>query len=90
MKGSKEDEDMDMSKQKKFHLHVQKQDPVTATTSTEAADKCKFTCLHLNCGFKFMTSAGLRVHMGRCPWKDEFEVERIVGHRPRSRGGQTI
>ena len=28
-----------------------------------------------------MTSAGLRVHMGRCPWKDEFEVDRIVGHR---------
>ena len=28
-----------------------------------------------------MTNAGLRVHMDRYPWKDEFEVGRIVGHR---------
>ena len=42
---------------------------------------CKFVCPHLNCGFKFMTNAGLRVHMGRCPWKDEFEVDRIMAHR---------
>ena len=25
--------------------------------------------------------AGLRVHMGRCPWKDEYEVEKLVDHR---------
>ena len=28
-----------------------------------------------------MTTAGLRVHMARCEWKDEYEVEKIVDHR---------
>ena len=79
--GSKKDADMDMSKEKTVALHVQEQDETSPTTAAEAAQVCKFICPHLNCGFKFMTLSGLRVHMGRCNWKDEFEVDRIMDHR---------
>ena len=79
--GSKKDADMVLSKEKTVALHVQEQDETSDTTPEEASNICKFVCPHLNCGFKFMSLAGLKVHMGRCSWKDEFEVEKIVGHR---------
>ena len=48
------------------------------TSSSEAKSICKYHCPHLNCGFQFLTQHGMK---GRCEWKDEFEVEAIVGHR---------
>ena len=62
-------------------LHVRKQDPTTPTTSHEASKVCKFKCPHLNCGFKFLTMHGMKVHAGSCKWKNEFVVEAIVDHR---------
>ena len=80
-RGSREDADMQLSTDKTKALHVMIQDPVSPTTAEEATNQCKFTCPHLNCNFKFMTKSGLRIHMSRCEWRDEFEVERIVQHR---------
>ena len=79
--GSKEDADMSLSTDKTKTLHITAQQAVSKTTKTEARDICKFVCPHLNCGFKFLTKAGLRVHEGRCEWKDEFEVDKILNHR---------
>ena len=79
--GSREDADMDLSAEKSFCLHVKQQDDISPMTSEEVRAQCKFTCPHLNCGHKFMTKAGLKIHMGRCEWRDEFEVERLVDHR---------
>ena len=79
--GSREDADMILNKEKTVAMHVREQDAITPTTPEEAKDVCKYTCPHLNCGFKFTSLAGLRVHMGRCSWKDEYEVDKIVGHR---------
>ena len=78
--GSKKDAD---EQGEDFFDVFKKQDAITPTTPEEAAGqcKCKFTCPHLNCGFRFLTNAGLRIHMSRCPWKDEFKVDGIVGHR---------
>ena len=72
---------LNTDKTKTKTLHVTIQDTVSKTTAEEAHGICKFTCPHLNCGFKFLTKAGLRVHEGRCEWKDEFEVELILDHR---------
>ena len=80
-KGSKKDADMSVNIIKTKALHVTTQDPVSPTTPEEAANQCKFTCPHLNCGFKFLSKSGLRTHMARCEWKDEFEIDRIVDHR---------
>ena len=77
--GSRKDADMIINKEKT--VHVRDQDETSSTTAEEAKDVCRFTCPHLNCGFKFMSMAGLRVHMGRCSWKDEYEVDKIVAHR---------
>ena len=79
--GSKKDADMTLNKEKTIAMHIREQDATTPTTAEEAMGVCKFTCPHLNCGFKFVSMAGLKVHMGRCSWKDEYEVDRIVDHR---------
>ena len=62
-------------------MHIKTQDDVSPVTKEEARKTCKFTCPHLNCGFKFATKAGMRVHAGKCEWKDEYEVETIMDHR---------
>ena len=28
-----------------------------------------------------MTEQGMKIHSGTCKWKDEYEVESIIGHR---------
>ena len=68
---------MDLSTEKTLSLHMRKQDAVSPTTPEEAAEQRKFTCPHLNCGFK----CGSKDPHGQCEWKDEFAVERIVDHR---------
>ena len=89
-RGSKDDADMILSKEKTVALHVREKDEVSDTTPDEASNICKFVCPHLNCGFKFLSLAGLKVNMGRCEWKDEFEVEKIVDHRGNVVASKTI
>ena len=79
--GSKEDADMDVNIEKTIMLHVREQERPPPTTREEALSVCKFECPHMHCNFRFHTMHGLKVHAGRCKWKDEFEVEKIVGHR---------
>ena len=55
----------------------------------EAQGVCKFTCPHLNCGFKFRTKAGMVIHAGRCEWRNKFEVESIIDHRGPTIAGNT-
>ena len=72
---------MQVNIEKTVALHVRAQDQVSPTSSSQAKSICKYRCPHLNCGFQFLTQHGMKVHAGRCEWKDEFEVEAIVGHR---------
>ena len=62
-------------------MHIRAQEETSPLTKEEAQDACKFTCPHLNCGFKFMTKTGMKIHAGTCEWKDEFEVDHIADHR---------
>ena len=80
-KGSKEDADMLLNADKTVVMHVRSQEEISPMTNGEAREMCKFTCPHLNCGFKFATKTGMLIHAGGCEWKDEFEVEHIAGHR---------
>ena len=77
-RGSNRDADMFINIDKTKVLHVLQQDPVTSTTADEAKKICKFTCPHHNCGFKFFTKRGMRIHAGKCEWENEFEVDRIL------------
>ena len=79
--GSDKDADMKVNVDKTVVLHVRAQDETSPTSPDEAKAVCKFRCPHLNCGFMFLTKHGMQVHAGRCKWKDEFEVDCIVGHR---------
>ena len=54
------------------------QSQVSKTTCVEASKVCKFICPHLNCGHRFYSKRGAQIHAGKCPWKDEFEVEKIL------------
>ena len=79
--GSREDADMIISIPKTKVLHVAQQTALAKVTSTEAEQQCKFCCPFHGCDHKFCTEAGLRIHKGRCEWKDEFVVEKIVAHK---------
>ena len=73
--------DMKVNAEKTVALHVRVQDETSPTSPDEAKAVCKFRCPHLNCGYQFLTKHGMLVHAGRCEWKNEFEVDSIVGHR---------
>ena len=79
--GSKADTDMDINREKTIVLQVRQQDKTSVTTQEEAREACKFTCPHLNCGFKLISKAAMLIHAGHCKWKNEFEVSKIVSHR---------
>ena len=76
--GSKADADMSISIPKTKVMHVRSQDQITSTTKDEARKICKFTCPHLTCGFKFRTKRGMLAHAGRCCWRKEYKVKRIL------------
>ena len=59
-------------------LHVRRQDNVSATTSEEAGKICKYGCPHLNCGYKFYSKRGMKIHAGKCTWADEYQLEKIL------------
>ena len=77
-KGSKRDADMEINIAKTKAQHVREQDQVSKTTNAEASKLCKFVCPHLNCNFRFYSKRGLQVHMGKCKWKNDFEIEKIL------------
>ena len=79
--GSREEADMKVKIVKTKILHVRPQDPVSDTSREEASKVCNFVCPHLNCDFCFLTKRDMLVHVGRCEWGNEFEVERIVACR---------
>ena len=76
--GSREDADMQINVDKTKVLHVRQQQKVSETTELEAKQVCKFECPHTGCNFKFNSKRGMQVHAGRCRWKDECELEKIV------------
>ena len=70
--------DMEINIAKTKAQHVREQDQVSKTTNAEASKLCKFVCPHLNCNFRFYSKRGLQVHMGKCKWKNDFEIEKIL------------
>ena len=77
-KGSKQDTDMIISILTTKSMHVRVQDPISATADTGASEVCKFTSPHLGCGLKFRTKRGMLAHAGRCGWRKEYKIERIL------------
>ena len=77
-KGSKQDADMSINVEKTKAQHVRTQEPITRTSNEEAVSVCKFVCPHVGCGFKFHTRRGMLIHAGKCEWKNEFLIDRIV------------
>ena len=78
--GSKKDADMDISLKKTKSLHASAHEQHKVSPE-EAKEVCSFTYPHLNCGKTFFNLQGLKIHAGRCPWKDECEFGRIVNHK---------
>ena len=76
-KGSLDQADMTISLSKTKILQVEAQE-VGEASGAELLKECKFTCPHLSCGFKFKTKRGMMIHAGRCQWKNEFEVDRLL------------
>ena len=72
---------MDVNIAKTKVLHVRQQEEVSKTTQAEAQSKCKFTCPHPGCDHTFLTKRGMHVHVGRCQWRNEFVVDKILNHR---------
>ena len=62
-------------------MHLQLQDALRKPTADEARAHCKHTCKHIGCGQKFGNKHGLRVHQGKCKYKDVYEVESILDMR---------
>ena len=75
---SKADADMQIKISKTKSMHVRSQDPVSKITDEEARAKCKHTCPHLGCNFRFRNKRGLHIHMGKCKWQNERLLDRIV------------
>ena len=79
--GSRKDADMKVSLPKTKVLHVRDQDPITATTTEEAISQCKHECPNIGCSSVFASKKGLNIHKSKCEWTNEYEVEKIVGHK---------
>ena len=80
-KGSKKDADMCINATKTETMHVTEQDAVSKTTTAEAKKVCKFTCKNPGCSKVFHTAHGVKIHAGKCRWKDAYYVDRILDVR---------
>ena len=60
------------------------QDKTRKPTTAEASAECKFTCKH--CDNNYATKRGLRIHGGKCKWKNVYEAEKILAHRSENGG----
>ena len=78
---SKKDADMSVSLPKTKVLHVCAQGQVQQPTQKEAAVKCKFFCKYLNCNHGFLSKGGVAIHEGKCPWRHEHRLDKIVDHK---------
>ena len=79
--GSRRDADMHINVGQTECMHLQQQDPLHKPTSEEVKKECKYTCKHKGCMKVFANKHGLRVHEGKCPWKHEYDIERILDVR---------
>ena len=79
--GSRQDADMVISVPKTKGMHVCEQGAVSKTTSKEAKRVCKFECPNIGCRRVFFNKRGMRCHAGKCKWKDEYFVEKILNAR---------
>ena len=86
--GSKIDADMEINIKKTKVMHVSEQDAVTKTTNAEATKVCKFTCPNVGCTKVFFNKRGMRCHAGRCKWRDEYLVEKILDVRGPAQSSQ--
>ena len=59
-------------------MHVRAQLPVSKTTATQAKAACKHKCPFPNGNFSFMTWRGLQCHKGKCKWRDEHPIDKIL------------
>ena len=79
--GSEQDADMIISVEKTKAMKVCEQDEVTPTTNDEAKKVCKFTCTNIGCTKVFFNKRGMLCHKGRCKWRDEYLIDKIVDVR---------
>ena len=79
--GWRNEPDMVIPIKKTKVLHVRQQEEPAPITAQEAIKECKCSCPHISCDFKFRTRRGMLVHSGSCPFKDEWEIDRIVNYR---------
>ena len=85
--GSRDDANMEIRVVKTKVLRVRRQETVITLTRNETKEKCNHVCPHLNCGFRFLTERGEKIHSGKCKWRHDFEVEKILNceHPPTNR-----
>ena len=76
--GSRTETDMEISIPKTKALHVRRQEQPKATSASEARDVCKFTCPHLNRGYKFHNRLGMRIHASKCEHKHDLKTSKIL------------
>ena len=76
--GSKQDADMEINASKTEVMHVKEQGRVSPMTTSEAKRVCKHACPHVGCHKVFFNMHGCKVHAGKCRWRDEFIVDRIL------------
>ena len=76
--GSKQDANMEINIKKTEVMHVQEQDRVSPTTTKEAKGVCKHACPHHGCHKVFFNIHDCKVYAGKCRWRDEYIVDRIL------------
>ena len=76
--GSKQDADMEINVAKTEVMHVCHQDAAPKTTNAEAIKVCKYKCTHPECRKVFKNKHGLKCHMGKCRWTNNFVMDRIL------------
>ena len=79
--GSEADADMQISVAKTKTMHVCAQGEVSKTTNAEAEEVCKHQCPHIGCHKVFFNKRGMRIHAGKCKWKDEYLIDGILDSR---------
>ena len=86
--GSRQDADMEISVPKTKGMHVSAQGEVTKTTNEEAKRVCKFKCPNIGCHRVFYNKRGMKCHAGKCKWKDEFLIDKILDARGPARSSK--
>ena len=85
--GSRRDADMEIRVPTKG-MHVSEQGAVTRTTGAEAKRVCKFVCPNIGCTRVFFNKRGIQCHAGKCKWRDEYLIDKILGARGPARSSK--